>query len=699
MQTHKFGLEDGVVKIWVSSFKDLFENVERFRRLAAKAWYVYFAVCLHGSRFLQCRDFPPCRDLALLLAGSCPHASTPPHLRPRPTLATDWTNTPGVPTRRAYSTLLSTGINKENGKEYIAYGHGILAILRPLDDLNQPIIFAQHAAKVTVVTISPDGTVVGSGDESGTVHLWELNAKMEVKGSYKIGSCVTDIRFSKDSKKFVAGGDGNFDYVRAYFVGKTNMIGKIDRITKKVLSIDWSPTEDTVVCSDENKEVNFYKGPIFKHAARTSKHTRYPNVVRFSPDGETVASAGSDFAIHLYKKDGAYLGPLGEAKDSAHTMSIYGMAWSPDGKQIATASADKTVKVWSVADGALVKAWTVSNGQADLDEQQVGLTWAKSGAIITAGLSGALNFFSLDQDAQTKTLVSPTTQGGVTGFAIDRKAQVIYTQDNLGRVGATEVKDGTTRWFDNADGKLTGMLAMGLSADGTTLYHTCPDLSIRATDVSKSKVGAPFVALPTVGLAIGTSNKSAGMLAVSTEKSLFLIKDGSILSEAACAGGKQIVFSPDDASVAVAGGSSKVVYVFRISPEGGLSEGFTLDNDTGAPVNAIVWDAKRGLISASGNTITVWSDAAKGATTRTPGWVYHSAAISSLKFPPSGGALVSASQDKSVCFWADFEKFRPTAKQVENTHTIGILFADFADDTTYVTMDQEFVLKRWTVGL
>ena len=53
-----------------------------------------------------------------------------------------------------------------------------------------------------------------------------------------------------------------------------------------------------IVTGGEDLLVNFYEGPPFKYKHNLREHDRYPNVVRFSPDGAQFASVGSDYKVH-----------------------------------------------------------------------------------------------------------------------------------------------------------------------------------------------------------------------------------------------------------------------------------------------------------------------------------------------------------------------------------------------------------------
>ncbi|TEB32730.1 WD40 repeat-like protein [Coprinellus micaceus] len=118
------------------------------------------------------------------------------------------------------------------------------------------------------------------------------------------------------------------------------------------------------------------RAPRVEYLATLSRHSAAVNVVRWSPNGDVIASAGDDGMIIIWAPSsspqpstyGSDLSPEDLLHEKEYwkpritfrcsQMQVYDLAWSPTGEYVIAGSTDNTARVFSVLDGKCV--WEIA---------------------------------------------------------------------------------------------------------------------------------------------------------------------------------------------------------------------------------------------------------------------------------------------------------------------------------------------------
>jgi WD40 repeat protein len=115
------------------------------------------------------------------------------------------------------------------------------------------------------------------------------------------------------------------------------------------MSLDFSPDGRLLASGDWDHGFHLWNVPNARHLQYVFAPEGTGVVVRFSPDGTSIATGGQSCARLWNVKTGKQ-----RAVYAGHTHTVNAVAFSPNSRLLATASADASVKVWETATGRLL---------------------------------------------------------------------------------------------------------------------------------------------------------------------------------------------------------------------------------------------------------------------------------------------------------------------------------------------------------
>jgi WD40 repeat protein len=275
----------------------------------------------------------------------------------------------------------------------------LVAIMTSLALAQKPQLYVQTGpvSPVNSIAYSSDGRILASGNGDGTIKLWDMMARREIRTLTGHKDAILSVAFSSDGKMLASGSEDR--PVKLWDVTTGQALKTLNGHSSRVVAVKFSP-DSKIVASwsvelvlwdvTTGQELRKFKGclacnlPIARGqvsmplsfspdgkilAANSEGDLKLLDVatgkkrksmfadaeaVAFSPDGKVLATTTSRVGDkELIYEIGLYDTVKGKLlhRLTGHTENISGIVFSPDSKMLASTSYDRTVKLWDVATG------------------------------------------------------------------------------------------------------------------------------------------------------------------------------------------------------------------------------------------------------------------------------------------------------------------------------------------------------------
>jgi WD40 repeat protein len=199
----------------------------------------------------------------------------------------------------------------------------------------------------SALALSPDGLTVAVVDRhtptTSMVRFFDVASGKESGQVIQSAAVVRSLTFSPDGRKIVGVLTASFPPAATVWDVETRKVYfALDGPKQTIMDLRFSPDGDRLATANQDGTVHLWDLPAKKRTRTIQGDPTVCAALDFHPNGKSIATGGRAGYVKIWNAEsGQLLQTL-----AGHAEEVRGVAWSPDGLRLASTSRDKTLTLW-----------------------------------------------------------------------------------------------------------------------------------------------------------------------------------------------------------------------------------------------------------------------------------------------------------------------------------------------------------------
>ena len=537
-----------------------------------------------------------------------------------------------------------------------------------------------HGGAVHCITFSPDGTKLASGGWDKTIKLWNVADGKEITTLKGHSDSIFSVNFSQDGALLVSGSNDSTIKLWNVTDGKEIMTLPGD---SPVRSVNFSPDDKILASGNQDRTITFWNVEEGRKLKELQEHQGSVETVNFSPDGNMLVSGSSDGTIKLWNvTDGSEIATL-----PGHSGPINSVNFSPDGKLLVSGSTDHTIKVWGVEERKEITTLRGHSGSINNVKFSPDSTLLASGSEDTT-----IRLWNLAADSS----ILKGHSGNVYSVSFSPDNTMLASGSLDTTITLWNVNDG--RAITTLPGHAEGVTIVNFSSDGKLLASGSADWTIKLWDTEKTNNVRETRTLPGQGsvLNVNFSSDSRTLVSGSADGTIQLwdVENGEVNSTFPLQGHSGVIrsvnFSPDGELLASGANEIKLWSL----PDGKEQPKLPGEKGSLGTIQSLAFGPDGKLLASGANMITLWDVGDGNEITALPG---NFGIVRSVSFNPAGTLLASGSDTGAITLWDVADRREISTLEGHDDRIQSVTFS--SDGTKLASGSADRTIRLWNLDL